>query len=667
MNLRPIVLLLLAGLAALLGAADARPMVASDTGPLVKLPAGENLLLGEASNLKVGTATGTKIGTATSQKLAFYNSTPIVQPSGAALTALGNLGLIASPTLAASDISSGTLATARGGTGISNAAGSLTFDGATTIGGGGTVTLGGFTLTVPATGTVALLGTGNVFTAAQTISHASGLALTSATGTTLTISSTNATAVSLAGGINGGAQHRVYYGGTNGAPASTSAFTFQASANLLTIGAPVAGTNPGTVFALNDGTAAGVNPQIGLLNSTASGDSRSGVLFASHPTNYALLFGNFAAFGPSTAGSSYGGTADAGKVAFYAQGSAVTRMLVGAYANVPLDLMTNNVVRMSFAAGGDATLSATTASTTKDTGGLVIEGGLGVEGAINNGGGISSSQAGASTWQNTSTGAGAVLNLRSASGSASVINLIVNGTVMSTFSATAGNAWYMSDGVNGHNPLLYNAGTTALCSFNYTGTLDATSASAASVVLAGGLGVGKALHAAGDGTFGGGELTLNGATTTTLSANSTSGFSAVIANASAASTGILQISTGGTGRYRFAGTTTELQFVDLTNSTTWAQYAPGVIGSASFNLLLTNNSASFTLAGGMQLATGKNLRIGTAAIATNATDGFLYVSTCAGTPTGTPTTLTGTAPIVIDTTNNKLYFYSGGAWRDAGP
>jgi hypothetical protein len=56
-----------------------------------------------------------------------------------------------------------------------------------------------------------------------------------------------------------------------------------------------------------------------------------------------------------------------------------------------------------------------------------------------------------------------------------------------------------------------------------------------------------------------------------------------------------------------------------------------------------------------------------AAIATNATDGFLYVPTCAGTPTGTPTTITGMAPIIVNTTNNKLYFYSGGAWRDAGP
>jgi hypothetical protein len=59
--------------------------------------------------------------------------------------------------------------------------------------------------------------------------------------------------------------------------------------------------------------------------------------------------------------------------------------------------------------------------------------------------------------------------------------------------------------------------------------------------------------------------------------------------------------------------------------------------------------------------------VGNQALATTATDGFLYVPTCAGTPTGTPTTQTGTAPIVVDTTNNKLYFYSGGAWRDAGP
>jgi hypothetical protein len=56
-----------------------------------------------------------------------------------------------------------------------------------------------------------------------------------------------------------------------------------------------------------------------------------------------------------------------------------------------------------------------------------------------------------------------------------------------------------------------------------------------------------------------------------------------------------------------------------------------------------------------------------AVVGTSATNGFLYVPTCAGTPTGTPTGITGMAPIIVNTTNNKLYFYSGGAWRDAGP
>lgn len=61
-------------------------------------------------------------------------------------------------THSAADIVSGTLASARGGTGVSNA-GTLTVPSNVSITGGGTLALGGFTLTVPATGTVPL-GTG---------------------------------------------------------------------------------------------------------------------------------------------------------------------------------------------------------------------------------------------------------------------------------------------------------------------------------------------------------------------------------------------------------------------------------------------------------------------------------------------------------------------------
>lgn len=44
------------------------------------------------------------------------------------------------------------------------------------------------------------------------------------------------------------------------------------------------------------------------------------------------------------------------------------------------------------------------------------------------------------------------------------------------------------------------------------------------------------------------------------------------------------------------------------------------------------------------------------------TDGFLYLPTCAGAPSGTPTAYTGRVALVYDTTNNKLMAYNG-AWK----
>lgn len=57
--------------------------------------------------------------------------------------------------------------------------------------------------------------------------------------------------------------------------------------------------------------------------------------------------------------------------------------------------------------------------------------------------------------------------------------------------------------------------------------------------------------------------------------------------------------------------------------------------------------------------TTESVRIGKPSLATTATDGFIYIPSCAGVPTGTPTTITGMLPLVVDSTNNRLYFYSG--------
>lgn len=112
-------------------------------------------------------------------------------------------------------------------------------------------------------------------------------------------------------------------------------------------------------------------------------------------------------------------------------------------------------------------------------------------------------------------------------------------------------------------------------------------------------------------------------------------------------------------------TITNLRFMsctaDLTDSSTTTHKSINYTTNASDSQYFITGTSVIRLDG------AGNVIVNTAAIATNATDGFLYVPSCAGTPTGTPTTYTGRVPLVVNTTNNKLYFYSSGAWRDAGP
>ena len=57
-----------------------------------------------------------------------------------------------------------------------------------------------------------------------------------------------------------------------------------------------------------------------------------------------------------------------------------------------------------------------------------------------------------------------------------------------------------------------------------------------------------------------------------------------------------------------------------------------------------------------------NLAVGTTALATAATDGFIYDASMPGIPTGTPTAYSGRVPLVYDTADDRLYVYNG-IWR----
>jgi len=62
------------------------------------------------------------------------------------------------------------------------------------------------------------------------------------------------------------------------------------------------------------------------------------------------------------------------------------------------------------------------------------------------------------------------------------------------------------------------------------------------------------------------------------------------------------------------------------------------------------------------VTTAGSILLTDAAVATTATDGFVYVGTCAGAPSGAATAQTGRVALVYDTTNQKLMVYNG-AWR----
>jgi hypothetical protein len=96
-------------------------------------------------------------------------------------------------------------------------------------------------------------------------------------------------------------------------------------------------------------------------------------------------------------------------------------------------------------------------------------------------------------------------------------------------------------------------------------------------------------------------------------------------------------------------------------------------GSYNFYSVQYNTGfAQFSTNGTLQILTGSgfaeamrfdansNVVIGNAALATSATNGFLYIPTCAGTPSGVPTAFTGRVPIIFDTTGNKIWVYDGG-------
>lgn len=83
-------------------------------------------------------------------------------------------------------------------------------------------------------------------------------------------------------------------------------------------------------------------------------------------------------------------------------------------------------------------------------------------------------------------------------------------------------------------------------------------------------------------------------------------------------------------------------------------------------VLLTQRASSGGPVEAMRCDGKGNVSIGTAALATSATDGFLYIPTSAGAPTGAWTAKTGLVPVEWDSTNKRL-MVGDTTWQSIAP
>lgn len=118
----------------------------------------------------------------------------------------------------------------------------------------------------------------------------------------------------------------------------------------------------------------------------------------------------------------------------------------------------------------------------------------------------------------------------------------------------------------------------------------------------------------------------------------------------------VKIAPKGTGSVLAKGGGTGMTVLIEDGTTTAGNVGVKAIGNNAYLRAGNNDVVEVDFAG--------NTRLGVGAITTDATNGFAYIPTCPGTPTGTPAAKTGLVPLVFDSTNDILYAYDG-AWIGA--
>jgi hypothetical protein len=145
-------------------------------------------------------------------------------------------------------------------------------------------------------------------------------------------------------------------------------------------------------------------------------------------------------------------------------------------------------------------------------------------------------------------------------------------------------------------------------------------------------------------------------------------------NAAARATIMLNSGVTASGRLMQANSTGAMYLLDNArfDGTNWVRDDTAVNSSALITGGGTSNpfEVRYTASGAgnitwqtpFKITQAKSVIVGDAALATGATDGFLYIPSMAGAASGAATAQTGTVAMHYDTTNHRLRVYSG-AWR----
>lgn len=105
--------------------------------------------------------------------------------------------------------------------------------------------------------------------------------------------------------------------------------------------------------------------------------------------------------------------------------------------------------------------------------------------------------------------------------------------------------------------------------------------------------------------------------------------------------------------------------IELAGTVPFIDFKNGAAEDYDCRIAYDSNGFKFNVGGNGTISEAFHLKsttsivCGSGALGTAATNGFFYIRSCGGTPTGTPTSYSGRVPMVFDTTNNKLYIYDG--------